>query len=92
MSFCLEQKIRYSRKIATFSTPSIRFRPHMGKSGKKCSSPPVRKVGSTRKRKMDRPIPSSTERPTISPSSFLLEKVRSSHCSNLEGSVVSSSG
>ena len=41
---------------------------------------------------MDIPTPSTTERPTMAPSSFLLERCRSSQRSNFEGWAFSSSG
>ena len=78
--------------MTIFRRPSITFRPQRGKFGKKCSTPPVRKVGSTRKRRMDMPTPSTTERPTMALSSFLLERCFSSHRSNFEGWAASSSG
>ena len=92
MSFCLEQKIKYSRKITIFKRPSNRFLSHMGAPGKKCSRPPVRKVGSTMNKNTLSPIPSTTANMMIACSSFLLDRCFSSHSSNLEGWAVSSSG
>ena len=87
-----EDTLEYSMKMAIFRMPSSRLRSHMGASGKKWSRAPVRKVGRTMNRNTLSPTPSTTASVMTRDSIFLLEIRFSSHCSNLEGWLLSSSG